>query len=85
MRPGSIREKSRSVFTSRSSRRRIAMRDLLPPLDLVGKARSVGQRLLERSDQQRQRRSEFVLDVREERRLGPIELRQRFRALPLLL
>ena len=42
-------------------------------------------RLLERSEQQRQRRPKLVTHVREERRLRAIELRERLGAAPLLL
>ena len=44
-----------------------------------------GQRILERAQHQRERRAEFVADVREERRLGAIDLGQRQRTLPLVL
>ena len=48
---------------------------------LAGSAQDV----LQRADHQRQRRPELVRDVREERRLGAIEFRQRFRPPPFVL
>ena len=53
----------------------------------VGRQRLAGraQDVLQRTDHQRQRRPELVRDVREERRLGAIELGQRFRPAPLFL
>ena len=43
----------------------------------------VGERVLDRAEQQGQRRAELVADVGEERRLGPVELGQLLGALPL--
>jgi hypothetical protein len=39
---------------------------------------SIRERLLGRTEQQRQRRAELVADVAEERGLRPVDLRQRF-------
>ena len=64
----------------------IAMRDLLPfPMDGRQRRGRIGQAVFKRSDQQGERCSEFVADVAEERRLCPIELRESFGALSLLL
>ena len=46
---------------------------------------AIGQAVCKRSDQQGERCSEFMADVAEERRLCPIELRESFGALSLLL
>ena len=46
---------------------------------------SSAERLLQRSQHERQRRAKFVADVAEERRLGAVEFGQRFGALALLL
>ncbi len=64
----------------------VAMRHLLP-LPMHGRQRrhGIGQAVFERSHQQGERGSQFVADVAEERRLRPIELGQRFGALPRLL
>ncbi len=63
----------------------VAMRDL-DEMPMVGTVRRrSGQRLLERPEHQGQRRAELVADIGEERRLGAVELGERFGALALLL
>ena len=47
--------------------------------------RSVRRSVVERAEQQRQRRAELVADVAEERRLGAIDLGERLGAAPFLL
>ena len=64
----------------------VAMRELLS-FSMRGRQRSgnIGQAIFKRSEQQRERCSEFVADVAEERRFRPIDLRKGFGALSLLL
>ena len=81
-----MREKSSSVFTSRSSRRALRCATSCRSRCTGGNGvAGISQTVFERPDEQRQRRPELVTDVAEERRLRPIELRQRFGALSLLL
>ena len=80
-----MREKSSSVFTSFSSRRLLrwatsSCSRTSPAAPLAGASR-----LVQRPEQQRQRRAEFVADVAEERRLRAVQLGERLRAPPLLL
>ena len=86
MRPASMREKSSNVFTSRSRRR--ALRCATSCRSRCTGANGVAASARPSSsgsDQQGERCSEFVTDVAEERRFCPIELRQGFGALSLLL
>jgi len=63
---------------------RVALRDL----EMYAQARrrlAIGERVLERPEHERERRTELVADVREEDRLGAIDLGQSLGAAPLLV
>ena len=81
-RPASIREKSSRVFTSFSRRRALRCATSSSPRS-AGDPRRGRQCLLQRTQQQRQRRAEFVADVGEEYRLGAIDFGQFLGAAPL--
>ena len=81
-RPASMREKSSSVFTSLSSRS--SLRWTVSSSSPRSVCSGDRERVLRRTEHQRQRRAELVADVAEERRLGAIELRQRLGARLLL-
>ena len=81
IRPDSAREKSSSVFTRRSNLRafrRISSRSFRRSAGCV----RPGEQLLERRQDQRQRRPELVADIGEEEGLRPIELCECLAPLP---
>ena len=76
--PASMREKSSSVLTSLSSRRPLRWATSSAEAACGGqRAVRLCEQVLQRTDHQRERRPEFVGHVRKERRLHPVQLRER--------
>ena len=83
--PASMREKSSSEFTSFSSRPALRCRISTCAACASLSAPCAVEQVFRRTEHQRQRRSELVADVAEERRLDAIEFGQRLGLAPRLL
>ena len=83
-RPASMREKSSRAVDEPQEPQRASMHGL-ESSRLAATPRGVGERILERAEDQRQRRAELVADVAEERGLRAVELGELLGALALLL